>query len=210
MVNNNVQPLVFVLECDVITRSFLKYAVSSVATLAMISMATSFSYAIDTANLRAPNAHEIFYHYAAVTVNEPQFCEKISPKAYLTAGWGGEGSQISLERSECYYDVAIRFARQELCSKVIAINTDTLDGSWYSPDYCQKEIKRHGPNDSYGNELPGKKELIEIFSQMGYDYLTVIEQKLIPNPLNLFDVYIKIGEEEDILKRIEGLLNSSM
>ena len=186
-----------------------KYYISSIIFLSVILLAPSCARAIDTSDLRKPNDHEFFYHYAAVSVNEPQLCEKISPRAYLTAGWGGEGSQISLERSECYFDVAIRFGRQDLCEKVVPIITDTLDGRRYSPNRCRQEIQRYGSNDSNGHELPGNKELIAIFSQMGYDYPTVIKQKLIPDPLNSFDVYIQLEQEKDILKRIEALFNSS-
>lgn len=158
---------------------------------------------------RVPNSHEMFYRYAAVTVYAPEICEKISPQAYITAGWGGDGQQISLVRSECYFDVARRFARKDLCKNVVPISTAALDGSYYSPSRCRAEIAKNGPDDSYSVELPADKDLLEIFSQMGYDPSIVINQNLIPNPLNLFDIYAQLGQKKDILTKIHQFLESS-
>ncbi len=166
------------------------------------------AYSDDTPDLRQPNDNEILYHYAAVSVNEPELCAKISPNAYLSAGWTQKGYQISLERSECYYDVAIRFAREDLCEKVKPINQGSLDGSQYSPSPCREKIRKNGPDDSSGNDLPSNDKLVTIFSQMGYTPAVVIEQKLTRNPLNLFDVYAKLGEEKDILERIKAVTDS--
>ncbi len=162
-----------------------------------------------TAALRQPNSDEIFYHYAAVAVNEPATCEKISPKAYLTAGWGGEGAQVSLERSECNYEIAIRYARKELCVHVKPINTAFLNGSRYSPGPCRDEIAKHGRDLSYGIELPGAKDLIRIFDRMGYTPQSVIAEKLTVDPHNLFDVYIQIAKDKDTVSRVKGFLKSS-
>ena len=162
-----------------------------------------------TVGLRPPNSDEIFYHYAAVAVNEPTICEKISPKAYLTAGWGGEGSQVSLERSECFYDVAIRYARKELCVNVKPINTSFLNGSRYSPGPCRDEIAKHGPDASYVGELPCAKNLIRIFDRMGYTPPTVFAEKLTVDPHSLFDAYVQIAKDKDIVNRIEIFLKSS-
>lgn len=171
-------------------------------------LAAPRSWAGPLPGMRAPNSYEIFYHYVAVNVDAPEICRKISPKAYLTAAWGGQGTQISLTRSECYYDVATRFARQDLCANVVPISTVFLNGSHYSPGYCRSKIAKYGPDVSLDLALPDDKVLVRIFSQMGYDPATVISQHLTPDPLNLFDVYAQLGKKSDILKRINRLLGS--
>lgn len=158
--------------------------------------------------MRAPNSYEMFYHYAAATVDAPELCTKISPNAYLAAPWGGGGTQISLERTECYYDTAIRFARQDLCAQVKPISTILFNGSGFSPGQCRREIAKNGPDDSYGIELPAGKELVRIFSQMGYNPETIASEHLVYDPLKLYIAYASLSKKPDIINRVFRLLES--
>ena len=51
---------------------------------------------------RKPNSYELLYQQVAVDTDDPQLCYKISPVAYMTASWGGDDSEVSYLRSECY------------------------------------------------------------------------------------------------------------
>ena len=127
----------------------------------------------DDIDERKPTPYELLYQQIAVDTDDPRLCYKISPRAYLTASWGGARSEISSLRSECFYFIAQNTGRAELCSEVIEAKRFLADGSMYTEENCLDNLQRHQPNWA-GIYVP-PAWLIPILKETGYSEETMPE-----------------------------------
>ena len=116
---------------------------------------------------RPPNKYDLLYENIAINHNRPEFCERISSFAYLTAGWGGRGSKVNLLRSSCFMKLAINQRNPVYCDKVKPINTWFLDGSKNSPDYCRASMSTRG---SWGATYIETRYVKELLDEMEFNY----------------------------------------
>ena len=157
-----------------------------------------------SAQPRPANDHEQFYHYVAYEFNEPDLCEKISPRAFLT-------NENERYRAECYYDVATHYGRKDLCAKVTPIYRN--DSIWtgpvdLSPRGCEKRIAKGKDNVAYALS---DQQKIALFSEMGYKPETLYLEGVTPQigRIDLAGAYSMLGKKDDIMERIKKVVGES-
>lgn len=110
-------------------------------TQAAIAFSILLSTSIGCSRSHAPTKMDDFLMNVAVEFQEPGICEKINPDSIGgEAGFGTPGHQISLMKSDCYYDLAVRMNDLSLCDKVRPISERFLNGSDENPSQCRKEL----------------------------------------------------------------------
>ena len=125
---------------------------------------------------RKPNSHELLYQQVAVDNGDPRLCYKISPAAFLTAPWGGKGSEVSYLRSSCFYNIAQNTGRAELCSEVVEAKRPWADGSRYTEKNCMTEIKNNRHSVKWSGIYVPPGLLIPILQEVGYSDDTMPER----------------------------------
>ncbi len=130
---------------------------------------------------RKPNAHEWFYEEAAVDTGEQSICEKIGKKSYYVVPgifpWGGrQDTKAFLERSYCFYEIALNTKNPVLCDQVVPIHTFFYDGSGWTPENCRQDITtEHGNSNATGTHIPAN-DFKQIFQEMGYTQDVIIKE----------------------------------
>ena len=136
--------------------------------------------------------------------NAGHICEKISPRAYTTAGFSPPGYQIRYWRSDCFYSVAVKTKNIDLCDKVKTISTWFLDGSKTSKNGCVEEIQA-GRRWNVGSPAPLEVELAKLMNEIGYDDKRLLESKYKENPYltPIYKFYTRIRQVPDFIAKVE-------
>jgi len=159
---------------------------------------------VDVTKLRAPNSYEVFYQYVALNANASELCEKISPRTFLpgTMMFGAP----TLVRSECYYKIATRYGRKELCNKITPIRTAAVE-EVRTPASCRDEITKRPQNHGFMTYSPSADEMQQFFLKMGYQPETLHLEGLTRPLLNFKDAYAGLAKKPDLIERIKKIAN---
>jgi hypothetical protein len=118
-----------------------------------------------------------FMYSIASDFNQPDLCLKISPSLIGETGSGessiGNGMDITYERSECYWNIALATKNENLCSNVKPVSTFFLDGSNFDESSCQNGVEstRTPSPQTYPIESAndnGDTDLNNLMAQLGY------------------------------------------
>ena len=90
---------------------------------------------------RKANEFEFTYSYLASDLELPEICEKISPNAFLTAGFNPRGYQISYTKSDCYDNLALKTGNSDYCTHVIEKKAFFLDGDELTEKRCRERLE---------------------------------------------------------------------
>lgn len=116
----------------------------------------------EMAGMRPPDRFDLFYRFMAQELNAPLLCRKIS---WSVRDGTGMDDAASYERSECYATIAGNMGNPWLCWSVKRLGAVDLLRHQTSMWSCMARALRH---EHSGIAMP-QGELVEIFSQMGYD-----------------------------------------
>ena len=167
---------------------------------------------------REATKEEVEYAGVARDAGAPELCNKIYPKA--TQGWGFNrpGYQIQYTRSSCFFDVAVRTEKKELCDQVIPLSTFDLlggaDGSKISKTNCEKEVdKKKLATESDEGFTPYASLLSyhRFLEQMGYtEKMISPSQKIARSEEDMWlNFYESMALTPDFRKRLSTLFDYS-
>jgi hypothetical protein len=117
---------------------------------------------------RQPNPHEVFYTAVAANFGDSKMCEKISKRALdedaptlSSTEW-----KAILQKSECYFYVAMSTKSTKLCDSVSQIVTLPSNRSDMSEAHCRELLRK---NQHYIDEpSPDYSWLADFMKEMGY------------------------------------------
>ena len=109
--------------------------------IALVVTHTS-ALAVDT---RKP--HDLEKAYTAMVQGgyNANLCDRISPQALNRFSFNSPGSQISCQRSECFFYAAATELNNSYCSEVVEATAWFLDGSRFSPESCRDFVTTGKP-----------------------------------------------------------------
>jgi len=97
------------------------------------------------AETRKPNRLERAYTALVTHGYSASLCEKISSKALDRFSFNSPGSQISYQRSECFFYAAATELNNSYCNEVVEATAWFLDGSRFSPESCRDFVTAGKP-----------------------------------------------------------------
>lgn len=172
---------------------------------------------------RPSNYHEAFYTQIAGSFGDSNMCEKISPRAIHEVLPSFDIKyRVSFQRSECYFDAALRRKDKTLCDLVKRVVTLPLNSSDVSASECQRLLKNSGSSNS-GNArfspTPFFDPSANIMHEMGYldeDYFDAVRTRRVAPGFKpgvadwgQFYGYLMYGaspdQQKDFLRRAESL-----
>lgn len=148
------------------------------------------------------NKSEEFYRYVAQELAEPSLCTKI-PWSVMSPG--GFFISPSYERSECYAFIAGRTNNPWLCWKVKRLGAFHLFSEQTSMWTCLD----HAIHGWQGGIAISQTDLIDFFTQMGYDPDTLHLEGITPPVVSVKDIYLQLPHQPDIVTRIEKTIGPS-
>jgi hypothetical protein len=168
---------------------------------------------------RPRNYHEWFYTQIAGYFGDATMCAKISNRAVdeelpsMETKW-----RVSFQRSECYFDAALKTKNEELCNLVKAVVTIPPNASVVSQSTCRKWLTESG--SASFDPTPFFDPSAEIMHEMGYQDKDYYEARKENHPVShsnqddpvdwgAFYQDIRFGSsserQRDFLRRAEGL-----
>jgi len=149
-----------------------------------------------------PNELEWGYYGLAMQMHSPELCSKISPEAYLTAGFAPKGSQISYTRSYCFLPIAIATKNRSLCANVRQKTHPLLDGSDFTKEHCEARVNSSEP--AMNIAVAFKPELI--LRLIGYgDDRAQITQLASTKEQAFFELYLSLARSPEFQKKLSTL-----
>lgn len=145
---------------------------------------------------------EQFVKAIAVNFNRSDLCNKISPTSIGDiAGAGSGGYQITLERSDCFSDIALQTNNKNLCSEVKPINTFFLNGSQNNESNCQDGMStgRTLPL-AFDQVLPNGSDLDNMMEKLGYKPADMVLHWY--NPVNKKLESLNVTDWDDYIQRL--------
>lgn len=166
---------------------------------------------------REANKYDLLFLNTAVVNNDPSFCEKVYPAAYLTAAWNPSGKQVQYTKSECYWKIAVNTRGTSLCSKVKPVNMWFLNGSKMNEQSCREETQRFTDSGSkstpHGGTFIAFVDLEGLFLELGYADDTIPEMYWneygSSRELVIRTYLDDIGKTEDFKERVQKLPSST-
>jgi len=161
---------------------------------------------------RRPNPHEEFYTAVAANFGDSKMCEKISKRALdesvSTTDW-----RVILQRSECYFYVAIDTDNAKLCDPVTIIVTVPSNTADISAARCREVIQKK--RSYFGTVLvPEYYSLGDFMKEMAYrkeDVYAAIpaligsKDDIWPSFYTYLQVQAKPNQKQEFIKRAEAL-----
>ena len=167
---------------------------------------------------RPSNYHEAFYTQIAGSFGDSNVCEKISPRAVNEELPSLETKyRVTFQRSECYFDAALKRKDKALCDLVTRIVTLPPNASEVSGSQCRRLLKNSG--NSRFAPTPYFAPSASIMQEMGYrdqDYFEALTKHQVPASTKVgvadwgqFYSYLMFGaspdQQQDFLRRAERL-----
>jgi hypothetical protein len=97
------------------------------------------------ADTRKPHSLERAYTAMVQGGYNANLCDRISPKALNRFSFNSPGSQISYQRSECFFYAAATELNDAYCNEIIEAKAWFLDGSRFSPESCRDFVAAGKP-----------------------------------------------------------------
>lgn len=144
---------------------------------------------------RKANAFEFAYSYLASELLMPEICDKISPRAYLTASFVPRGHQITYTKSACYNNLALKTGNAEYCVNVKRKRALLFGGGAMTEKECRNRVAAGKRLQSSG----GDSELILRF--MGYTENDVSEA----DAFDMLDLYFRVARGNLFKQRAKEL-----
>jgi hypothetical protein len=163
---------------------------------------------------RQPNPHEEFYTAVAANFGDSKLCEKISKRALdedaptlSSTEW-----KAILQKSECYFYVAMSTKSTKLCDSVSQIVTLPSNRSDMSEAHCRELLRK---NQHYIDEpSPDYSWLADFMKEMGYreEDVYAAMPALIGDKEDIwpaFYIYLQFraqpNQKQEFIKRAEAL-----
>jgi hypothetical protein len=163
---------------------------------------------------RQPNPHEEFYTAVAANFGDSKMCEKISKRALdedaptlSSTEW-----KAILQKSECYFYVAMSTKSTKLCDSVSQIVTLPSNRSDMSEAHCRELLRK---NQHYIDEpSPDYSWLADFMKEMGYreEDVYAAMPALIGDKEDIwpaFYIYLQFraqpNQKQEFIKRAEAL-----
>jgi hypothetical protein len=163
---------------------------------------------------RRPNPHEEFYTAVAANFGDSRMCEKISKRALdedaptlSSTEW-----KAILQKSECYFYVAMSTKSTKLCDSVSQIVTLPSNRSDMSEAHCRELLRK---NQHYIDEpSPDYSWLADFMKEMGYreEDVYAAMPALIGDKEDIwpaFYIYLQFraqpNQKQEFIKRAEAL-----
>lgn len=166
---------------------------------------------------RRANKYDLLFFNTAVANNDPSFCEKVYPEAYLTAAWGRNGHQVTYTKSDCYWTIAVNTRDASLCSNVEPVSTWFLNGGGMNEQSCKEDIQKFVDSGSkstpYGRTSIIFADLESLFFELGYTDNMIPQMYWDEYGLSrelVLNTYLNdIDTTEDFKARVNNLPNST-
>jgi hypothetical protein len=175
---------------------------SVVAVVAFVFLSGMQSWPDFVRGMRQANRQDELYRYVAQELDEPSLCEEIPWSAESP---GGFFIASSYERSNCYAFIAGRTKNPVLCWKVRRLGAFRLLSQQTSMWSCIADARR----GLHAGIAVNPKELVALFTRLGYGPDTLHLEGITPPVVNLKDVYRQLPGQPDIVARIEKAIGSS-
>lgn len=101
---------------------------------------------------RRANEIEAAYSFLSAQLLMPELCEKISARAYISAGLAPRGEQIYYLLSDCYFKLALTTHNQLFCDKVVKKKHWWLSGSRFTSESCRAEVSKGDISRAVGGD----------------------------------------------------------
>jgi hypothetical protein len=163
---------------------------------------------------RQPNPHEEFYTAVAANFGDSKMCEKISKRALdedaptlSSTEW-----KVILQRSECYFFVAMSTKDTKFCDSVNQIVTLPSNRSDMSEAHCREILRKK--QSYFDRPSPEYPLLGDFMKEMGYrdeDVFAAIpalinpKQDIWPGFYTYLQVQAQPNQKQEFLKRAEAL-----
>ena len=121
------------------SRFFFRFVVVIIIALVVTN---NSALASDT---RKPHSLEKAYTAMVQGGYNANLCDRISPEALNRFTFNSPGSQISYQRSECFFYAAATELNNSYCNEVVEATAWFLDGSRFSPENCRDFVTAGKP-----------------------------------------------------------------
>jgi TonB family protein len=156
-----------------------------------------------------------FFYAVAHALRAPDLCQRIDPMTEESSGnnWGGpRGMEITMLRSNCYYDLAVGLADVRLCDKVRPVRVNGYDGREFNPTYCRNQIPagrtpREGPILPPETGIPDEnlEGFVHIMQRLGFDdHVSDYVYKRNPRESPVTTAYERLKNDPEFLRRAQA------
>jgi hypothetical protein len=114
-----------------------------------------------------PTRYDTFFHQVAVDFSAADICSKISPDAIrYDSGWSGPNPGPYFERSECFYDIALKTHDATLCNEVKKVHFWSSGGG-FTKKACLRDLG--GPRGYVDTFYCTPNDIDQMLAMLGID-----------------------------------------